>query len=247
MKFTKELWDAKAKNFPRFKKDNEEVIEVLSFFENNGVDFKDKNVLDLGCGTGRYALELANRAKMVYAADISDEMLRILNKDAKNFNINNVKSILCTWDELDTSPLNLDIIFASLTPALYSKESFLKALNLNIKSFCYIGWGRFKKSDFLEELLNLHNLALKTPLGLSKVLTWLEEENIKEPKIEYVTKTHTKTKDFDEMFKSMSWHVEANGGVPNEKIIHDFLKKYEKNGEISYSEHREFGYALITK
>jgi SAM-dependent methyltransferase len=52
-----------------------EVDYVLSRFKRCGVD--PQSVLDLGCGTGRHAIELANRGIWVCGVDLSEPMIRI--------------------------------------------------------------------------------------------------------------------------------------------------------------------------
>lgn len=47
------LWDKKAKNYARFSP-TLNTIQRQSFeeFQKLGLDFKDKSVIDIGCGTG---------------------------------------------------------------------------------------------------------------------------------------------------------------------------------------------------
>lgn len=47
---------------------------------NELIDVKNKVVLDLGCGGGRYALSVCKRAKQVIGIDISDKMIEIARK-----------------------------------------------------------------------------------------------------------------------------------------------------------------------
>ena len=80
----KELWDKKSKNFPKYNKDSKEDQPIFDFFSAQGVELNDKVVLDLGCGNGRYALHIAQHARLVYALDISSEMIE---NPQVNFNI----------------------------------------------------------------------------------------------------------------------------------------------------------------
>jgi ubiquinone/menaquinone biosynthesis C-methylase UbiE len=47
-----------------------------------------KHILDLGCGTGRFSIELAKRGYMVTGLDIADEMLKVAMANAKKANVN---------------------------------------------------------------------------------------------------------------------------------------------------------------
>jgi ubiquinone/menaquinone biosynthesis C-methylase UbiE len=53
-------------------------------------------VLDMGCGTGRLALEIANKCKKVYAVDFSPKSIRELNKKISKGNIKNIEAFV--WD-----------------------------------------------------------------------------------------------------------------------------------------------------
>ena len=53
---------------------------------------KEDTVLDLGCGNGIITIPIAKEVKSVTAVDLSDKMLEILNKKAKEENINNIKN-----------------------------------------------------------------------------------------------------------------------------------------------------------
>ena len=66
---SKQLWDKKAQTFPRFQKDTEDTLEILDFFRAQNVAFKDKTLLDIGAGNGRFALQLAFETKHIYATD----------------------------------------------------------------------------------------------------------------------------------------------------------------------------------
>lgn len=61
----REIWDEKAKTFERFKQNNSDTLEILNFFKEFGVNFNNKSIIDIGCGNGRFALELANSANSV--------------------------------------------------------------------------------------------------------------------------------------------------------------------------------------
>ncbi len=55
---------------------NLRVIEAIKFLKDHGT----KNVLDLGCGTGRYTIFLAKEGFKVYACDLSEKAIEIAKK-----------------------------------------------------------------------------------------------------------------------------------------------------------------------
>jgi SAM-dependent methyltransferase len=60
-------------------------------------------VLDVGAGTGRFALALAPRAAEVVAVDPSRGMLAELRREARRLGLANIRCIQGRWDEVDVS------------------------------------------------------------------------------------------------------------------------------------------------
>lgn len=102
---SKQLWDKKAQTFPRFKKDTQDTLEILDFFRAQNVVFKDKNLLDIGAGNGRFALQLAFEARHIYATDISQTMLSHLQEDARDLGLDNITTFVSSWEEFDIKSL----------------------------------------------------------------------------------------------------------------------------------------------
>ena len=125
-----ENWDKKAQSFPRFIKDTQDTLEILDFFLSQGVEFANKVIFDIGCGNGRFALQLAFMAKKIYASDISSQMLSHLERDAKSHQLYNIQTLHSAWLEYDISTLSdeIDLGFASMTPALNNNAAFLESL-----------------------------------------------------------------------------------------------------------------------
>ena len=64
-------------------------------------------VLDVGAGSGRYALGLASLVKDVVAIDPSEDLLAILARQARNLGLTNVRSVLGRWE--DVEPVEADV------------------------------------------------------------------------------------------------------------------------------------------
>lgn len=96
-----------------------------------------KSILDLGCGTGRHSIYLAQQGFKVYATDISEMGLEITKSKAEKLNLNNIEykqldmrnisfnnnlfdGILCVWTTghgvLEDFHKNVNEIYRVLKP-----------------------------------------------------------------------------------------------------------------------------------
>ncbi|MHB8593199.1 MAG: class I SAM-dependent methyltransferase [Acidimicrobiales bacterium] len=71
------------------------------------------DALDIGCGTGVVALELAQRGIRVLAADVSSAMTDALQAEAVSRGLDNVTTLVGPAEELDLAPGSLDIVVSN--------------------------------------------------------------------------------------------------------------------------------------
>lgn len=123
-----ELWDSTAAGFGRHEAvfDNDPFLTLL---ESNHLFGPDSRVLDVGCGTGRYALAFARRCREVVGIDLSPAMLDIAEEKASEARVRNATFKLGDWHALDTAAAGFerafDLVIAHMTPAIQGAESFL--------------------------------------------------------------------------------------------------------------------------
>lgn len=98
-----------------------EPIETL-----NRLDLRDDMVAaDFGCGSGGWVIPLAKRLEqgIVYAIDLQEEMLSVLESRLKSENIQNIRKVLSDIEDkkdLKLSPLSCDLIL--MTNLLFQVE-----------------------------------------------------------------------------------------------------------------------------
>ncbi|PJE59440.1 MAG: hypothetical protein COU84_00845 [Candidatus Portnoybacteria bacterium CG10_big_fil_rev_8_21_14_0_10_43_39] len=126
--FQKIKWEALAKLNPNYyvfseedsrdkekyrqsgKRDFERYIssdrELGNFFKNS----REKICLELGCGNGRMTEFLAGVFKLVWAIDISSEMIKLAKKRLSRFN--NIEYLINSGEEIDLDDNSIDFIFS---------------------------------------------------------------------------------------------------------------------------------------
>jgi len=57
---------------------------------------KNMNVLEVGCGTGRWTFYIAPKIKKIFAIDISKDMIKIAKNKQKKENYNNIEFHCCS-------------------------------------------------------------------------------------------------------------------------------------------------------
>lgn len=88
-------------------------------------DTAGKSVLDLGCGCGHNCVDFVrNGAESVLGIDISEKMLAVANKEAKN---DKIKYLQMSMSELDKLSMKFDIVYSSL--AFHYVPDFQKLAN----------------------------------------------------------------------------------------------------------------------
>lgn len=147
----KESWDKKAPSMnQKVHKSiyNEQFIKLLDL---DGID----SLLDVGCGVGNLSLRLAAKFSQVYSLDYSPKMLEILEENAKEQNILNIKTINKSWYDLWNEVPNADLVIASRSMEVKDMKEALTKLNdkANKKvALSYKVGGSFVSNEILEVL-----------------------------------------------------------------------------------------------
>lgn len=89
----------------------DKVLDGIKVFKKN----KYINVLDLGCGTGRHTILLAEEGFNVHAIDISKTGIDILNNKISKLGISNVKTCISDMRMLPYENSSFDAVICVLT------------------------------------------------------------------------------------------------------------------------------------
>lgn len=89
----------------------------------------DGVLIDVGAGTGRFAIPFARRCREVIAVDPSSGMLEILRREAAAAGVDNVRCIHARWEDVDPRPRG-DVAIASHSfYGVLDIMGFLRAMN----------------------------------------------------------------------------------------------------------------------
>jgi putative AdoMet-dependent methyltransferase len=77
-------YDAFHQSFRDYRQETERIIAALGLNRST-------TVLDIGCGTGAFAIHAAARCRKIYAVDIAEAMLRRARRKAKRAGLTNVE------------------------------------------------------------------------------------------------------------------------------------------------------------
>lgn len=174
----RDFWNEKAKHFPRFSSDKHcYEARMLALVRELGVDFANRTVLDIGCGTGMYTIRIALEARHVFALDISEEMLDILKKDAVAQGLNNITYTLSDWMDCSLDDC-CDILFCSMSPAVSDDASREKLLTYTRAQVVFMGFARRPPSDVMAGVYEHHDITPKGFDHAPHMREWLHSRGI---------------------------------------------------------------------
>lgn len=160
---------------------------------------KDKNIVEFGCGTGYFAIEMSKYANLIIASDIQNKVLEVLQK---NIEKNNIKNIIPLKSDIYTNEFhNIDYVVAKFFSKPTRDIKFMlnmarKGLILIVNTTSYSGMNDDETSKRFKE-----NSGIICP--------YLKEEKIKYTKIDMECENGQYVKDEEEAIR--------------------FLKSYTKN------------------
>ena len=218
------FWEKKAHGYPHpFEEDIFSFTEGISeIIEKRCLSIKGAKILDIGCGTGAFALPLALRGASVTALDISENMLQRLTAEGQRRDIHGVKTIRASWKEID--PLNaglsgrFDVVLSALSIAVLTKNDILK-MEACSKQWCIcIASGKIRRSALCEQILR----AFRTPLNhrpdIRKIREKLEELG-RTFSYESFVVTEKERKTPLQLAEGLAKRLEASGKIPDRPRI----------------------------
>ncbi len=218
-------WDKKAKNYSRYGEDKDRFENrIFEALESLHVEFQNKTLLDIGCGTGVYTLHLAKKCLHVEAIDSSKEMLELLKEDAKKLKLKSINTQHTNWESFTCRDI-YDYALCTMSPAIRD-DNDLEKMTKCAKSRIYLGWAGKRETHIIEALFKAHNSTYTPPNGAKKVKQWLEK-NKKPYRVIPFDETKVRTREFQESVENFEWHLDVRGLKPNRAKIIKVLEEFK--------------------
>jgi SAM-dependent methyltransferase len=108
-------------------------------------------VIDVGAGTGRFALPLAAHVEHVTAVDPSDAMLAILRRDADERGVTNLTTVDERWEEAGDAVA--DVVFSAFVLTLVpDAAAFVSKLGAAARDHVFLYLGSYAEDGVLDPL-----------------------------------------------------------------------------------------------
>ena len=227
-------WNSRAPGYPLpFGRSNSvKTRRMLRLLSGLGADFAGKRVLDIGCGTGVYALPLAASAARVLGVDSSAAMLSVYRAQRERRAIRNAPCLLSEWSRLPAARVRgrFDVAFASMTAAVKTRADILKmeaAAPLRV----YIGWAGLRRNALLERVYAAHGLKYSAPEGEKRTLALLRALG-RRPAVRYVRDSWTRSATARETLREIAVSMKVNGARFDVERTRELLRPFTRRGRV---------------
>ncbi len=154
-------WDARADRYAASMKltntDRDPFLRRL-----RRVTHASSTAIDVGAGTGRFALALAAGVGHVTAVDPSAAMLTILQRDARQLGATNLTTVTSTWQQARTA--QVDVAFSAFVLTLVPDAvPFLRKLDAAARHHVLLYLGAYSADAVLDPLWRHFHGASRAP------------------------------------------------------------------------------------
>lgn len=155
-----DFWDFRAEEYNHSQTSQVARVshaEKVQVLWDKGIINNKSRVLDIGCGTGQFAVEFGKVVSQVVGLDFSENMLMYAKQNAQNAGLANVTFIKSDWNTFQ-SDQSFDLVLASMSPAIHGPDQLYKMIGFS-KSYCYISAFVERHSNLKEQLYALTDQA----------------------------------------------------------------------------------------
>lgn len=148
LQHTKQIWDARADEWEANLTEEGEYRErsdrrihaTVKYLAGKGLLEADRDVIDIGCGPGRFVGEFAKTARQVVGTDLSPKMLEYAARYAAQIGVTNTSYLAADFREIDLKAegwyKKFDLVFSSITPAISGMDGLERMMAIS-RGFCF--------------------------------------------------------------------------------------------------------------
>ena len=236
----REFWEKMAERYP-LPFDSEQLAHterMMGVAEGFGVRVEGSRVLDVGCGTGVYALPLAQRAAQVVGLDISEEMTRRFTAVCRERGIDNATVIRAPWGDAVIDEFELeqafDIVWAALIPTVRGRQDVARLSRCSRKWCVYVGWNGSRTNPFLEAVFRAHGQPFGPPPGAGEVQTCLAELGMRSQKFTTVRSWEWEESAADATAYANRFLTAHTQATPDARLIEDIVAGLAVDGVVRH-------------
>lgn len=238
-KVSVDLWDSMAESFNKFKVPTVGDSQFLKLVSENDMINSNSQVLDVGCGSGKYSIALSNLCENIIGIDLSPKMIENANNNKEIYKASNVEFYCEDWSSFDLSKHEFnnkfDLVFAHMTPAINSAGTFEK-LSKASKKYCVLCKPTRRNDPVyykVKELVGISKNKESCDMDIAYAfeMLWLQGY---EPKVEYEKQVWNMEKTLEEAFGLYINRVNSYKEITleEEKIIKKYLESICKDGIV---------------
>lgn len=169
---TAQLWDRRAQDWAQGLAEEGamrrvtaiRIREAVRFLAENGCLTPEQEVIDIGCGPGRFVAEFARQARWVTGVDLSPSMTRLGEIHCQEAGLKNVSFAVRDFKETTVGEMGwekkFDLVYSSMTPAMSAFSSLEKMIQMSraycCNSCCVLSQSTLEKA--LQEALGAENV-----------------------------------------------------------------------------------------
>lgn len=228
------FWDSRARNYPLpfDPATAAKTGRIVRLLGRMGAAFKGQRLLDIGCGTGVYALPLASCAASVRGVDSSRAMLAVYRRQCRERGIKNASCARAAWAEMPLAAVKgkFDVALASMTMAIKTRADVLK-MEAAAGQCVYIGWDGVRKNELLEAVYRAHGLEYKAPAGAPKVLKILRALG-RDFSVRRIRDSWEKISTPREALREIEINMKVNGARLRRGEVERLLARRTRNGKV---------------
>ena len=220
-------WNSMAADFADHEPPTSKNSLAMRIIERENLLRPGFKVLDVGCGTGRYSIALAQKGASVTGTDISPKMIELAEKAAVG--IPSVRFSCDDWHTLELKDKGwyrqFDLVLANMTPAIADAKTFSKLSDAS-RRWCVFAKPSRRVNSVLDPLHEISGAPRDTK-SLDEAIVFAFELLWKRgysPKIEYMPETWHNKKPLKAAILQYTKRIESYKELNEEQKIQ--IKKY---------------------